>query len=234
MSDTTPVERGIFNRVAFRCDLAEARVATRILGAFLAGQGLDESEQFNCELCLAEACNNAVQYVTVTGASQPVVAEVLIHAAFVELRVIDRTAGFDLQVRPATLSPDRENGRGIFIIQSLMDEVGYHRGALENTLVMRKSRTHQQHHPADDAASATLDDARRQLESCQQTISGMARELCFRSESLSAIFRCCTELGRTSDLEGFARRLLNDLLHLPGRDRTRAGPDLVSRRPQHW
>ena len=218
MSDPTPVERGIFNRVAFRCDLGEARVTTRILRAFLAEHGLDESEQFNCELCLAEACNNAVQYVTAEGAGQSVVAEVLIHSASVEMRVIDHTGGFDLQEKPASLSPGRENGRGIFIIQSLMDEVRYQRGATENTLVMRKSRTHQQHRPAAEAASATLEDARRQLESCQQTISGMARELCFRSESLSAIFRCCTELGRTSDLEGFAKRLLNDLLHLTAAD----------------
>jgi serine phosphatase RsbU (regulator of sigma subunit) len=99
-----------------------------------------------------------------------------------------------------------------------MDAVRYQRGANENTLVMRKKRTHQQHRPAADAAAATLEQARRQLENCQQTISGMARELCFRSESLSAIFRCCTELGRTSDLEGFAKRLLTDLLHLAAAD----------------
>jgi serine phosphatase RsbU (regulator of sigma subunit) len=98
-----------------------------------------------------------------------------------------------------------------------MDEVRYYRGTDENTLVMRKTRTHQQHRP-DEAATATLEDARHQLESCQQTISGMARELCFRSESLAAVFRCCAELGRTSDLEGFGTRLLSDLMHLTGAD----------------
>lgn len=218
MSDSIPVERGISNRVAFRCDLAEARVATRILRAFLAEQGLDESEQFNCELCLAEACNNAVQYASEAGKSQPVSAEVVCHSSHVEMRVTDHTAGFALGERRAPLSPDQENGRGLFIIQSLMDEVHYYHSAGENTLVMRKKRTSQQHHPADAAANASLEDARRQLESCQQTISGMARELCFRSESLAAIFRCCTELGRTSDLEGFGQRLLSDLLHLTSAD----------------
>jgi serine phosphatase RsbU (regulator of sigma subunit)/anti-sigma regulatory factor (Ser/Thr protein kinase) len=218
MSESIPVERGVSNRIAFKCDLAESRVATRILRAFLAEQGLDESEQFNCELCLAEACNNAVQYVTKSGAKFPITAEAVVHPARVELRVTDRTPGFELGTKPETLSPERENGRGIFIIQSLMDEVHYHRSGEENTLVMRKKRTHQQHRPADEAAHATLQEARRQLESCQQTISGMARELCYRSESLSAIFRCCTELGRTSDIEGFANRLFNDLLHLAAAD----------------
>lgn len=218
MNDSIPAHRGVSNRVAFKCDLSESRIATRILRAFLAEQGLDESEQFTCELCLAEACNNAVQYVTPEGAGLPVVAEATVHPASVELRVSDHTAGFDLGVKPATLTPDRENGRGIFIIQSLMDEIRYLRGDGENLLIMRKSRTHQQHRPAENAATATLEDARQQLESCQQTISGMARELCFRSESLSAIFRACAELGRASDLEGFASRLFSDLLHLAAAD----------------
>jgi serine phosphatase RsbU (regulator of sigma subunit)/anti-sigma regulatory factor (Ser/Thr protein kinase) len=213
-----PAERGVSNRVVFKCDLTDARTATRILRTFLAEQGLDESELFNCELCLAEACNNAVQYVADTAAQEPVIAEAICHHTGVELRVTDHTNGFELHERPATLDPQRENGRGLFIIQSLMDEVRYYRGTQRNTLVMRKSRTHQQHRPAHDAAVANLEDARRQLESCQQTISGMASDLCVRSETLAAIFRCCAELGRTSDLEGFGRRLLNDLLHLTAAD----------------
>ncbi len=218
MADSIPAERGASNRVVFKCDLNESRIATRILRSFLAEQGLDESEQFTCELCLAEACNNAVQYVTPAGAAYSVIAEAVVHPASVEMRVTDRTAGFDLGAKPDKLNPDRENGRGIFIIQSMMDEVRYYRSHDDNTLVMRKARTHQQHRPDADAASATLEEARHQLENCQQTISGMARELCFRSESLSAIFRCCAELGRASDLEGFGTRLFTDLLHLTAAD----------------
>ena len=218
MPESIPAQRGVSNRVTFKCDLAESRIATRILRAFLAEQGLDESEQFNCELCLAEACNNAVQYATEAGAKHLTSAEAIVHPACVELRVTDRTPGFALAAKPDKLNPNRENGRGLFIMQSMMDEVQYFRGSDENILVMRKTRTHQQHRPADDAANATLDDARHQLENCQQTISGMARELCFRSESLSAIFRCCAELGRTSDLEGFSIRLLTDLMHLTAAD----------------
>ena len=218
MADSIPAERGVSTRVVFKCTLGESRVATRILRAFLAEQGLDESEQFNCELCLAEACNNAVQYAPPAAAAFSVSAEAIVHPASVELRVTDRTPGFELGGKRALLPPEHESGRGIFIIQSLMDDVRYFRSAEENVLVMRKTRTHQAHHPAADAASATLEDARRQLESCQQTISGMARELCLRSESLAAIFRCCTELGRTSDLEGFGNRLFTDLLHLTAAD----------------
>jgi serine phosphatase RsbU (regulator of sigma subunit)/anti-sigma regulatory factor (Ser/Thr protein kinase) len=216
MLESLPAERGISSRVLFPCDLGEAREATRMLRSFLAEQGLDESELFQCELCLAEACNNAVQYAA--GARDAIAAEAVCRDSVVELSVTDHTPGFDFAAPLPVLSPDRENGRGLFIIHSLMDEVNYFRGVQRNTLVMRKRRTHQQHRAMDEATIASLDDARRQLESCQQTISGMARELCFRSESLAAIFRCCAELGRTSDLEGFASRLLNDLLHLASAD----------------
>jgi serine phosphatase RsbU (regulator of sigma subunit)/anti-sigma regulatory factor (Ser/Thr protein kinase) len=218
MSEPIPVERGLSQRVVFRCDFAAARTANGILRAFLEEQGLDESELFNLELCLAEACNNAVQHAGQAGTHALISAEAVCHTSAVELRVTDHTPGFELKTKQSTLSPHLENGRGLFIIQSLMDEVHYLRGADRNTLFMRKSRTHQQHRSTDDSKVASMEAARRQLETCQQTIGGMARELCFRSESLSAIFRCCSELGRTSDLDGFANRLLTDLLHLASAD----------------
>jgi serine phosphatase RsbU (regulator of sigma subunit)/anti-sigma regulatory factor (Ser/Thr protein kinase) len=217
MAQSVPPERGVSQRIVFRCDLTEARDATRALRAFLAEQGLDESEQFNAELCLAEACNNAIQYATGAHKGHALTAEAICHSAGIELRVTDHTVGFTLGGKRTALDAQRENGRGLFIIQSLMDEVRYYRSQDGNILVMRKARTYQLHRPA-DAAVASLDSAREQLEQCQQTISGMARELCFRSESLSAIFRCCAELGRTSDLEGFGQRLMNDLLHLTTAD----------------
>lgn len=219
MNETSmPAERGVSNRVVFKCDLTAARTATRILRDFLGEQGLDPSELFHCEVCLAEACNNAVQYAADTPEPAPIVAEAVFHGTGVEMRVMDHTRGFELRERPASIDPRQETGRGLFIIQSLMDDVRYYRGAGRNTLVMRKSRTHQNHRPEHDVAVTTLEDARRQLQSCQDSISGMARELCLRSETLAAIFRCSAELGRTNDLEGFGLRLLSDLMHLTSAD----------------
>lgn len=211
-------ERGVSNRVVFKCDLAAARTATKILRTFLAEQGLDEGELFNCELCLVEACNNAVQYASPEAAQSPITAEAIFHGSGVELRVTDHTEGFDLPQCPKCVDPSRESGRGLFIIHSMMDDVRYYRGDGRNTLVMRKTRAQQQHRFAQETAVDSLEDARRQLQSCQQTISGMARELCVRSETLAAIFRCSAELGRTNDLEGFGQRLLSDLLHLTSAD----------------
>jgi len=46
----------------------------------------------------------------------------------------------------------------------------------------------------------------------------MAEELSFCYESLSAIFRCSAELGRTHDVKEFAQRLLSDLAQITSAD----------------
>jgi serine phosphatase RsbU (regulator of sigma subunit)/anti-sigma regulatory factor (Ser/Thr protein kinase) len=198
-------------RVAFARTLPDAREASRALRVFLEGTGLDESELFACELCLAEACANAIQHDREAASAEPLQAEAVCTPGAVELRVLDHTSGFELPVELHAPPPEQEHGRGIFIIRSLMDDVRYFKGGDTNMLVMRKARI-RHHHPA------VPHDAKRQLEECREVINGMARELCFRSESLSAIFRCCAELGRTRDLEGFVQRLLGDLLHLTSAD----------------
>lgn len=206
---------GAIHRIAFRCDPAEAREATRALRAFLAEYHLDDTELFACELCLAEACNNAVQHVA-DRRHEAIIAEAICTSSHVELRVTDHTPGFTLPEHPVVPPPDREHGRGLFIIHSMMDGVRYLRGEVSNTLVMWKQRVHHLHRPFKPAdAPGGL---RRQLDDLKRTIDAMARELCFRSESLAAIFRCGTELGRAGDLGGFAQRLLGDLLHLTSAD----------------
>src|SRR5438552_2499297 len=52
----------------------------------------------------------------------------------------------------------------------------------------------------------------------EHVIGTMAKEICFRSEELAAIFRSTSQLGRANDIEAFSERLLNDLLHLTGAD----------------
>lgn len=207
----------VTSRVAFPCDLADARSCTRSLRDFLAAQGLTENELFACELCLVEACNNAVEYAEGPARRRSILAEAQCEATHVELRVTDHTRGFHWPERLSVPAAERERGRGLFIIQSLMTEVSYFRGSDENILIMRKVRSRGQRPPQQGLARGS-EDTRGQLAECVRTINGMVRELCFRSESLSAIFRCAAELGRTSDLEAFARRLLDDLLHLTAAD----------------
>jgi serine phosphatase RsbU (regulator of sigma subunit)/anti-sigma regulatory factor (Ser/Thr protein kinase) len=210
-------------RLAFAPDLASVRTVATAVRNFLAGQDVAEQELFACELCITEASNNAVEYAFGAARELKLVAEALFTSAQIELRVTDHTSGFVLPERIAAPSPQKERGRGLFLIQSLMDEVRYLRGATENILIMRKKRS-----PAPLLAagqergavsSLSLEDCRRQLAEAKGSLAQMTGELLFRSETLASVFRCCAELGRSDEVaDGFGGRLLIDLLHLTSAD----------------
>ena len=210
-------------RLAFAPDPASARAAAAAIRSFLAEQGVPEKELFSYELCIAEASNNAIEYATGPARELEPVAEALFTPDQIELRMTDHTAGFVLPDRIPQPSALLDRGRGLFLIQSVMDEVRYLRGTKENILIMRKRRRITQPPVADhgpvSASNLTLEESQRQLTESKSDRANMAGELSFRSEALSAIFRCCAELGRSDALaDGFGKRLLVDLFHLTTAD----------------
>src|ERR1051325_7250057 len=99
-------------------------------------------------------------------------------------------------------------------MQWVMDEVLYLRGAGENQLVLRKTLKT----PRIAPSAPTSQELQRKLALSEEVIGTMAKELCFRSEALAAIFRCTSELGKTNAVEEFSHRLLNDLLEIVAAD----------------
>src|SRR4051794_30983607 len=86
-------------RLSLGCDLSEVRPARLAVRAFLQAHGLAAAELLACELALAEACNNAIQYAGRAGRHQPIEVNVICHNSKVELRVADHTPGFKWPVR---------------------------------------------------------------------------------------------------------------------------------------
>ena len=208
--------RGVTFRLSLPCVLGDVRAATQAVRGFLSEQGLHEEELIACEVALVEACNNAIQHVTERGRHELIEITAVCNGSKVELVVVDHTSGFNWPSRVDLPPPDSEGGRGLFLIESLMDQANYFRGRAENALVMRKRRCYESRRRV--ASPASLEEARHKLSESERGMSEMAKELCFRSESLSAIFRCTAELGRTNDLESFSRGLLGDLLHITSAD----------------
>lgn len=128
-------------RTNFACNVAAGREAARTLRHFLAQHGLDEEILFACELSLTEACNNAVQHATPLQREQSISANVILTNSHVSLELTDHTDGFDWPGRVPPPEPETDSRRGLFLIQSLMDEVSYRRGKGENVLSMLKRRT---------------------------------------------------------------------------------------------
>jgi serine phosphatase RsbU (regulator of sigma subunit)/anti-sigma regulatory factor (Ser/Thr protein kinase) len=214
MLSSIKIARPTLLRITFDSDLAAAREVSVALHGFLADHGMPEKEIFSYELCMAEACYNAIEYASGEALRMKPVAEIFFANEAIELRVVDHTRGFDLKGRVPQPSPLNERGRGLFLMQAVMDEVHYLRGDGENTLVMRKRRRAREPLMASPASAIG-----EQLAEARQALENMAGELSIRSEILSAVFRCCAEMGRSGEAaEGFGERLLSDLLHLTSAD----------------
>ena len=183
---------------------------------FLLEQGVAADDLTACEVALAEGANNAVQYAGATGQSHPVVLEILCGPEEVEIRVEDRTPGFDWPDRVSLPDDTAEHGRGLYLIRSLMDEATYLRGQETNCLVLRRGRRV----PVSRAGAAAPDprELARRFAEDERIIRDMAEELSSCYESLSAIFRYGAEQGRALGIDDFARRLLGDLLRVTGAD----------------
>jgi serine phosphatase RsbU (regulator of sigma subunit)/anti-sigma regulatory factor (Ser/Thr protein kinase) len=202
------------------CRLEEVRSVAATAKIFLLEQRVSPSDAEACELALVEACNNAVQYTPPENRSLPIEISVFCHAGAVEIHVTDRTNGFDWPTGIALPAPDEEHGRGLFIIQSVMDQVSYLRGHRENRLILRKTRTPASggRPSAQSLSTPSMDDLsaaelKNRLALSEQAAALMAKELCFRCEALHAIFRCCSDVGKTA-AEDFVGNLLGDLLHI--------------------
>jgi anti-sigma regulatory factor (Ser/Thr protein kinase) len=127
-------------RLAFAPDPCGARDVSVATRNFLAEHGVPDAELFGYELCVAEASNNAIEYVRGSARKIKPVVVVKLTPSLIEIRVIDHTPGFTLPTHVAPPSPKSERGRGLFLIQTVMDELRYVRGASENVLIMLKRR----------------------------------------------------------------------------------------------
>ena len=189
-------------RLTLVCNFDEVRHIAREVRAFLTAHGCDEGELNACDLALVEGCNNAIKYAPEPARKLPVGVECLCDERAIEIRIMDHTAGFDWPATAVLPEPDSESGRGIYLMQTLMDRANYFRAAGENVLVLRKHRT-SRHQPAEDQ---------------DRVIAAMVEELSSCYESLSAIFRYSAAQTNIRDLKQFAQNLLADLLNITGAD----------------
>jgi serine phosphatase RsbU (regulator of sigma subunit)/anti-sigma regulatory factor (Ser/Thr protein kinase) len=206
-----PISRPATLQVRLDCDLAKVRQASAQMKMFLADQGFSRGDLDACELAVVEACNNAIKYVGADGKCREVGLEVICGKTELEIRVTDHTPGFEMPNEIQLPDFEKESGRGLYLIDSLMDELTYLRGREENCLIMRKKRSAEANA---NPSAISAEEATRRLGESEQVIRDMAEELSSCYESLSAIFRCSSELGRTNDIEAFARRLLMDLAQI--------------------
>jgi serine/threonine-protein kinase RsbW len=121
-------------RLSMACALEKVRPVTRTVRDFLIEQEVPEEEVMSCELALVEACNNAVLYADEDALRHPVEIEIVCDESKIQLRVDDHTEGFEMPAEVDLPPDDRESGRGLFIIKSMMDNVQYFRARTATAL----------------------------------------------------------------------------------------------------
>jgi anti-sigma regulatory factor (Ser/Thr protein kinase) len=123
------------------------------LRAYLSEQALDVGVIYDVVLAADEAFINAVGHAEVADDPIRVTARVSEGEASVEIR--DGGNGFTLRTPDAPSVPDvrRANGRGVFLMETLMDEVSVRSGRRGTTVRMVRHlaperHAHGSHHPA--------------------------------------------------------------------------------------
>ena len=127
-------------KLELSCELSQVRPAAVTARRFLLEHGCAENEALDFEMALVEACNNGIQHAAPNARHQTLSLETRCHEHFIELRLTDHTPGFDWPAKVRLPDSNSERGRGIYLIQALMDECRYEKGAGENTLILRKKR----------------------------------------------------------------------------------------------
>jgi anti-sigma regulatory factor (Ser/Thr protein kinase) len=115
--------------------LPAARGAVMEVRRFLEAQGVKGPALEDCELALAEACNNAVLHNSVAG---NLALAACMRGGAAEFRLIDEGPGYAFPENATLPPPDSESGRGLYLIKSLMDEARLERHGLSHELILRK------------------------------------------------------------------------------------------------
>lgn len=118
-------------------DNATVPLVRHILRHTLTEFGVTESCVGDVELAITEACANVIEHAS--GDDDDYAVTVNVDERRCEIRVIDRGIGFDQLVADQYPPDDAERGRGLLIMEALMDSLAFETAA-ENgtTVVLRK------------------------------------------------------------------------------------------------
>lgn len=101
-----------------------------------------EGREFSFRVALGEALQNAIIYGNREDPSKSVHVQLRVGERQVEVRVQDEGDGFDPSIVPDPSIPDRlhrEEGRGLFLIRQLVDDVSFNDRGNSICMVLRRA-----------------------------------------------------------------------------------------------
>ncbi|MDZ7723142.1 MAG: ATP-binding protein [candidate division KSB1 bacterium] len=125
-------------------DVKEIHRVEEKLEAFCRQQGMNKNQIVNCAIAVTEAVNNAIRHGNKQDPSKKVFIQFSISGNNITIRITDQGNGFDPENLDDPLHPNnllKENGRGIFIVKQLMDDVRFEFNKTGTTIILSKTLT---------------------------------------------------------------------------------------------
>lgn len=121
-------EREIVERLTFAAEIENISLAEGLVDRICESQSIDDDAYGNVLIAITEAVNNAIIHGSSLDSSKDVVMEVLKSNDEIIFKVSDSGTGFDYNNLEDPTDPkniEKPNGRGIFLMKNLADDVTY-------------------------------------------------------------------------------------------------------------
>ena len=123
MSNTTVIER-----LVIPSDLSNVSLVESLIDKVCTDLTINEDLYGNVLIAVTEAVNNAIIHGNAFNIDKSVIVEVIQDDESFTFRITDEGQGFDYLNLPDPTAPEnieKENGRGIFLIQNLSESLGF-------------------------------------------------------------------------------------------------------------
>ncbi|MFN5416600.1 MAG: ATP-binding protein [Flavobacteriia bacterium] len=118
----------LIDQIEIPSELKNLGLVEQFIDKVCESKGLDEDVYGNVLIAVTEAVNNAIIHGNCFANDKKVKVDVLETANQICFSVMDEGVGFDFHNLPDPTAPEnieKENGRGIFLIKNLSDEMSF-------------------------------------------------------------------------------------------------------------
>lgn len=117
---------GTYKELSFAADLSNLKLVEEFVDNIVFNNWVDQNDYANILIAVSEAVNNAIQHGNHGDVSKKVRLFALIENDLFKIVVEDEGNGFDFENLPDPTAPEnleKENGRGVFLMRSLAENV---------------------------------------------------------------------------------------------------------------
>jgi serine/threonine-protein kinase RsbW len=136
------VDVTVIDKLSINSDLSQLSLVEGLIDKTCASLSIDEDMYGNVLIAVTEAVNNAIIHGNKFSTDLPVSVDVLDTDDTFAFRITDAGSGFDFTNLPDPTAPEnleKENGRGIFLIRNLSDNLEFSDNGKVATIFFNKS-----------------------------------------------------------------------------------------------